>query len=309
MSIKIRLRDFIITLDDWIFAVADYTHDEGIRAVLRYLPDPRGERVRDGMRYRKLDFKDAFDFMREHRPEWVRDVHLVPFEEVREVLEPIRRIPELIEHNDKIATLVRVLQRGGVPLSSMGVTGSHLPGLAVASSDIDFIVYGAEWFRARDVIAEAKKEGGIGELSDEMWQRIYHKRIPAISFEEFLLHELRKGNRGMIGDTYFDLLYVRDWKDITPIQRGVDLERRRIEAVVTNADFAFDAPAVYQVEHEEIACVLSYTHTYAGQAFVGERIEAQGVVEQVGGVKRLVVGTSREPRDEWIRSLTLLENS
>jgi hypothetical protein len=30
-------------------------------------------------------------------------------------------------------------------------------------------------------------------------------------------------------------------------------------------------------------------------------------VEQVGDIKRLVVGTSREPKGEWIRSLTLLE--
>jgi hypothetical protein len=310
MEVKTRLRDFIVTKDEWIFAVADYTHQKGIRGILRYVPDPQGQRVKKGVRYRKLDFDDAFEFMHQHRPDWVEDVHIIPFEEVKQVLDPVERIPELIKRNDKIAAIVKVLLDGGVPLTSMGVTGSHLPDLASESSDIDFIVYGADWFKARDLIASAKKTGGaIGEISDDMWQRIYNKRIPAISFEEFLLHELRKGNRGMVDDTYFDLLYVRDWKDITPMQRGVDLERATIEAVVTNADYAFDAPSVYQVEHEEIEYVLSYTHTYAGQALVGEWIEARGMVEQVGDVKRLVVGTSREPRDEWIRSLTLLEKN
>jgi predicted nucleotidyltransferase len=53
--------------------------------------------------------------------------------------------------------------------------------------------------------------------------------------------------------------------------------------------------------------VLSYTHTYAGQALAGEVIEASGMVEEVEGFKRLVVGTSREPKGEWIRSLTLLK--
>jgi hypothetical protein len=81
----------------------------------------------------------------------------------------------------------------------------------------------------------------------------------------------------------------------------------RIEATVTNADLAFDSPAVYKVEHPEIDHLLSYTHTYAGQALPGELIEAQGVVERVGEKKRLVVGTSREPKGEWIRSLTLLK--
>ncbi len=53
--------------------------------------------------------------------------------------------------------------------------------------------------------------------------------------------------------------------------------------------------------------MLSYTHTYAGQALVGERIKARGMVEALGNIKRLVVGTTREPKGEWIRSLTLLD--
>jgi predicted nucleotidyltransferase len=38
-------------------------------------------------------------------------------------------------------------------------------------------------------------------------------------------------------------------------------------------------------------------------------LEARGMVEELAGHKRLVVGTSREPKGEWIRSLTLLESS
>jgi predicted nucleotidyltransferase len=111
----------------------------------------------------------------------------------------------------------------------------------------------------------------------------------------------------MVGGTYFDLLYVRDWKDITPCLRGTDIGNKTIEATITNADFAFDSPAIYKIDHTEISYVLSYTHTYAGQALPGERIEARGMVEIVGNMKRLVVGTTREPKGEWIRSLTLLE--
>jgi hypothetical protein len=141
-----------------------------------------------------------------------------------------------------------------------------------------------------------------------MWRKIYNKRIPEISFEEFVLHEKRKGNRGIVGGTYFDLLFVRDWEQITaPAIRGKDTRRMKIKARVTNADLAFDSPSVYKVEHEEIDHVLSYTHTYAGQALAGEIIEASGMVEEVEGFKRLVVGTSREPKGEWIRSLTLLK--
>jgi hypothetical protein len=306
--LRTRLRDFVITDDDWIFAVADYSHEEGIRSVLRYVPDPKGIRGTD-KKFRKLEFDDAFIFMKQTRPEWVKDVHVVPFDHVKQVLAPNERIPALIRENKKVREIVKALEKD-IPLDKMGVTGSLLPGLQNETSDIDFIVYGKSWFRARDIIAQAKKGNtALTEISDEMWQDIYKKRRPEISFDEFLIHELRKGNRGMVDGTYFDLLYVRDWEEITPFKRGVDTIAKTIEATVTNADFSFDSPAVFKVDHPEISCVLSYTHTYAGQALSGERIEARGMVETVGDIKRLVVGTKREPKGEWIRSLTLLEKS
>ncbi len=302
--LRTRLRDFIITHDDWIFAVADYCHEGGIRSILRYVPDPEGKRGAD-KKYRKLDFDDAFVFMKKERPEWVKDVHIVPWDSVKQILAPNERLPSLVKKNSKVRAIVNTLKT--IPLDKMGVTGSLLAGLENESSDIDFIVYGSSWFKARDIIARAKMEKNpITEISDEMWHEIYRKRKPELPFDEFLRHEVRKGNRGMVGGTYFDLLYVRDWGDIAPCLRGRDTGIETIEATVINADFSFDSPAIYKTDHPEISYVLSYTHTYAGQALVGERIEARGMVEVVGNMKRLVVGTTREPKGEWIRSLTLL---
>jgi len=307
--LKTRLRDFLLTKDDWLFAVVDYFHKDGIRATLRYVPDESGDRELNGIHYKKLDFGPAFEFMREQRPEWVRDVHVVPESEVKQLLCPSDRIPELVESDSRVAAIVKTLDKAGLSRSSMGVTGSMVAGLQNESSDIDFVVYGPAWFKARDAIAAAKKEEGpIEDIDEEMWQRIYRKRIPEISFEEFMLHESRKGNRGMVEGTYFDLLFTREWDQIKePLRRGTDTVKLKIEAEVTNSDFAFDNPSYYKVDHEEIDHVLSYTHTYAGQALPGEIIEARGVVEEVGDMKRLVVGTSREPKGEWIRSLTWLE--
>ncbi len=304
--LRTRLRDFIITKENWLFAVADYCHDKGIRSILRYVPDPKGKRGSD-KKYRKLDFDEAFEFIKIARPEWVKDVHIVPWDSVKEILAPNERLPSILKKNSRVRAIVNTLKKG-IPLEKMGVTGSLLAGLENENSDIDFIVYGKAWFKARELIEKAKKERThVTEISDEMWHEIYKKRKPELSFDEFLAHELRKGNRGMVGDTYFDLLYVRDWKDIEPCTRGYDIGIKTIEATVTNADFAFDSPAIYKVAHPEISYVLSYTHTYAGQALVGERIEARGVVEVVGDMKRLVVGTTREARGEWIRSLTLID--
>lgn len=304
---RTRLRDFIVTGNDWIFAVADYCHEGGIRSILRYVPDPKGTRGVD-KKYRKMDFDDAFVFMKKSRPEWVKDVHIVPWDSVKEILSPEKRLPSIANKNQKVKAIVKTLEKY-VPPGNMGVTGSLLPGLEIESSDIDFIVYGSPWFTARDVIKrEKEKKNPISEISDEMWHDIYKKRKPDISFDEFLLHEARKGNRGMVGGTYFDLLYVRDWKDITSCLRGQDIGYKTIQATVTNADFSFDSPAIYKIDHPEISYVLSYTHTYSGQALPGEWIEARGMVETLGNIKRLVVGTTREPKGEWIKSLTLLES-
>ncbi|HWR26149.1 MAG TPA: nucleotidyltransferase domain-containing protein [Methanosarcina sp.] len=308
--LKTRLRDFLVTKEDWIFAVSDYFRTDGIRATLRYVPDEKGERELNGKRYKKYDFEPAFEFMKKLKPEWVQDVHVVPDAEIKQILRPPDVIPELVNSDSRVRAIVKVLDMAEIPRTSMGVTGSMLAGLQNESSDIDFVVYGPLWFRARDAITAAKQQEGssVKEIDEEMWQRIYRKRIPEISFDEFMLHESRKGNRGMVEGTYFDLLFVREWDQIKePLLRGKDTVKMTIEAEVKNADFAFDSPAYYKVEHAEIDHVLSYTHTYAGQALPGEIIEARGVVEEVGNFKRLVVGTSREPKGEWIRSLTWLE--
>jgi predicted nucleotidyltransferase len=111
----------------------------------------------------------------------------------------------------------------------------------------------------------------------------------------------------MIGGTYFDLLFVRDWDQLPVVQeRGTDLRRCSLTARVLSTDFAFDSPAVYEIDHPVVSEILCYTHTYAGQALAGEVVEARGMLEDVCGQKRLVVGTSREPVGEWMRSLDLL---
>ncbi|MCR3883261.1 MAG: DNA polymerase subunit beta [Methanothrix sp.] len=303
------IRDFLETVDGWIFAVVDYHHPDGIRSILRYVPDPVGEREAGGVRYRKLDFEEAYAFLRKERQEYVRDVHVVPEEDVLRLFRPEEELSKAAERDERVAEIVSVLKAGGVPVEKMGITGSFLVGLEGPASDIDFLVRGREWWRARDVISAAKREDGrIRDLDEATWDKIYRKRVPEICRDEFVLHERRKGNRGVVDETYFDLLFTRDWDQIAPpFPPGEKAGRRKIDAVVLDAKFAFDNPAVYKIDHPEISTILCYTHTYAGQALRGERIEAVGVVEETREGPRLVVGTTREAKGEWIRSLTLLE--
>ncbi len=307
MTVKARIRDFFETKDGWIFAVADYTHPNGIRSLLRYVPDPSGERQVGGRRYKKLDFDPAFEFLRRERPEYISDLHVVPEEDILRFFrshEELRSVAAKDARVNKVATL---LSEAGVPWEEMGITGSMLIGLHGPSSDIDFVVYGPWWWKAREIVACAKADGSIEDLDEATWRKIYSKRKPEISFEEFVLHEKRKGNRGMIDGTYFDLLFTRDWSQIRPNLPGKVIGRRRIVAEVQDATFAFDSPAIFLLKHDEVKEIFCYSHTYAGQALPGEIVEAQGVVEETAIGMRLVVGTTREARGEWIRSLTLLD--
>jgi predicted nucleotidyltransferase len=306
--LNLRIRDFFQTRQGWIFAVSDYCHPHGIRSLLRYVPDLKGEREAGGRRYRKLDFDDAYRFLRIKQPDWVADLHQVPAEEIKLTFSPSHALLALAQTDPRVKRIVQTLAGAGVPMQQMGITGSMLVGLQAPGSDIDFVVYGPSWWKARDILARAKSNGEMDDLDEATWRKIYLKRKPEIGFEEFMIHEKRKGNRGMVEGTYFDLLFTRDWEQIQTQPRGRQAKAAQIEARVVNADFSFDSPAIYRLDHPEVKEIFSYSHTYAGQALPGERIEARGVLEETENGLRLVVGTTREARGEWIRSLTLMES-
>jgi predicted nucleotidyltransferase len=304
--LKARIRDFIETKNGWIFSVADYAYSEGFRCLLRYVPNPAGSRESGGKKYKKMEFDESFEFLLREKPKYVHDLHVVPEKDVARIYRPHKELPVVAKKDNRVNRISTLLAQGGIPGKCMGITGSMLVGLQSPSSDIDFVVYGSYWWKAREIVTKAKAEGLIQELDESMWRRIYSKRKPEIGFEEFVLHEQRKGNRGMIDGTYFDLLFTRDWSQIGPNLPGKVVGRHKIVGKVVDAQFSFDSPAIFKVEHE-ISEIFCYSHTYAGQALPGEIVEAVGVLEETPAGQRLVVGTTREAKGEWIRSLTLLD--
>ncbi|MGA9140098.1 MAG: nucleotidyltransferase domain-containing protein [Methanocella sp.] len=302
---KARLRDFIETWDDWIFSVVDYHNEDGVHCLLRYIAAPDGERVRNGVRYKKMGFDEAYQYVKERRPDYIKGVMVVPNDDVYRHYEPPKGLLRILDSDTRVKKMVKALD--GVSLADMGITGSKLVGLGAETSDVDFVVYGNSWFKARDMLQKAIADGRIDAIDEAGWKKIYAKRKPELTFDEFYVHEKRKGNRCLLDGVLTDLLFVRSWDQIGPkVPVGKDLGMRTITAKVTNAEFAFDSPAIYDVEHPEIKRVLSFTHTYAGQALAGETIEARGRMEKTPEGNNLVIGTSREPKGEWIKSLTLL---
>jgi uncharacterized protein len=304
--LPVRLRDFIEDKDGWLYAVSTYDNAESVGCVLRYVPDKQGERAHAlGRRYTKYDFDEAYALIAEKKPQYAGLLHWVPFSDIERVLKPDLEIGRIAHDHPRVQKLLDLFQ---LPAGTIGCTGSLLCGLENESSDIDMVVYGKHWFAAQKLVELGIRDGKVEGLSPAMWRKVYEKRKPEIPYDQFVLHEQRKYNRGQIEGTYFDILYTRSYDGLKSALtgKGTVLGKQTIEAKVTDASLAFDNPAIYEVEHESVARVLSFTHTYSGQALPGETIEACGVCEQHGSERWLIIGTTREARGQWIVSKTLL---
>ncbi len=303
-----RIRDFIKDKDDWIYAVCSYDNKERVGCILRYIPDESGERVSpEGVRYHKLSFDEAFSLIRSEKPDYFDLVHRVPYSDIIDLLKPDELFPKMAISDPRLTILQNLLS---VKTGNIGCSGSRLCGLEDINSDIDLVVYSEQFSEARESLRKAVKNHYLPELSDSLWRQIYEKREPDINFSDFVLHEKRKWNRGAIDGTYFDILYSRSYNSLYHelFYKGENLGQIKIEADVTDDSSVFDSPAIYKVNHEEISKVLSFTHTYTGQGFIGETIIAKGVCENFKGENYLIVGTTRNAHGEYILSKSLINH-
>lgn len=298
-------RDFIETEEGLIFAVVDGVPEDGkVLSFLRY--GSAG----------KVSTEAANALLHEHHPHYLHHsrrldakLHAVPIVHVQRHHRPRARLREILGQGAsdvieaKLLKLLDLLVEGGVPVGTVGVTGSLLIGRQKASSDVDLVIYGREhFFRARQWVRRLVEEGRLGDLDEAAWLDAYDRRGCELDFDEFLRHEHRKGNKGMIDGTKFDLALIVEETEPEPPGQWRKTGTALIQALVLDDSRAYDQPARYGIDHPEIGEVLSFTHTYVGQAFSGETIEAAGAVEtSETGRKRLVVGSTREALGEYIR--------
>lgn len=308
---KLLPRDFIETGEGLIFAVVSSLTEEGrALAFLRYVPHRQGRR--------KVGTAEANAFLHRHHPQYLHysrglDSHLhgVPLPAVTHHHCPRRRVAELMQRSSKdpleerVRTLLSLLGDAGVALEHLGVTGSLLIGQQHAQSDLDLVVYDrAAFLRARDAVRRQIAEGRLQDLSEADWDDAYRRRDCALDRAEFLRHERRKGNKGMVGGSKFDLALVAMAGDSDPEPGWSKAGRLTLRAHVKDAGLAYDQPACYALDHPSVGAIYAFTHTYAGQALTGEWVEACGDLEiSPGGQHRLVIGCSREAPGQYLKVL------
>jgi predicted nucleotidyltransferase len=310
MTATCQPRDFIETPEGLIFAVVDgCTEDGRVLCFLRY--------VREEGRLRKLGTDAANAYLYGRYPGFLfvsrrldATLHGVPAVAIQRHYRPRERVRELLRASArdaseaKAARWLQFMAARGLNPDRVGLTGSLLIGAQNAGSDLDFVIYGRDEFHAaRRLLRELIVLGELDGLSEADWREAYERRGAALSFDEYLWHERRKFNKGMIAGTKFDISLIDEDlpPDASPARK---LGATVLQATVADASHGFDHPALFRLDHPEVEVALSFTATYVGQAETGETVEIAGMLEETAsGRRRVVVGTSREAPGEYIRVL------
>ncbi len=304
-------KDFVQTKDGLMFAVVSYhPHQQKVGSFLRY--------ASSGDAWQKVDTAQANRLLSRHHPQYLfkskqfdAEFHAVNISDVVKHHRPEQRLKALLaakpqdEIEQKLHKLITILVQFGVNCDFLGLTGSMLIGQQKKGSDIDLVVYGRQAFhQTRDAVKQAVASGLIEELDLSLMKDNFNRRGGDLNFDDFAWHESRKFNKAAIDGTKFDIGMVCLPDELEHdhhhyIKQGVST----VKAVVLDDHRAFDFPARYLIDNEMTPEVVSFTHTYVGQAIAGETIEVSGAIEcdSASGQRRLVVGSTREAIGEYIK--------
>ncbi len=301
-------KDFIETADGLVFAVVDAKPEDGrVLSFLRY--------QRQQGRWLKLSTDSANQLLASHFPEHLyfsrrlqASLHAVPDAQIAVHHQPRQRLQRLRAGplSDPLETTLRefclLLQQQGVDLSQVGVTGSLLIGAQNQASDIDLVFYCRQTFqRTRDAVRTLQQQGACQALTRPEWRQAWLRRDCDLSLDDYIAAERRKFNKVIFQQRKIDLsLVANDAPEIAGdfVKQGPVC----LTVQIASDRYAFDYPAVYSLNHAEISTIVCFTATYHGHAQTGEWVEVSGQLEvSTSGERRIVVGSSREARGEYIR--------
>ena len=329
---------YVETPEGLIFTVKGLVHPPGrVVAYLRYMRDPSGDRVRGGVKYRRVyGFEEQESIVKTCYPKysyydsnWDAELQAVPLSDVVCTYSPDERLKGLFESRvgDKLEELAKgfaeeLSSTSGVDLGFMGVSGSLLLSLHHEGSDVDFMVYGREnCIKAqramRDLLDEAKSFKRLGEAQLKELYRSRSTETP-MSYEFFAKQELRKVIQGVYRGCMYFIRFVKDLNEVEESygeRRTRGLGRAKVRALVTDDLESIFTPCTYgvkclevlsgKVDAERLLEVTSFRGRFAEQALRGEEVEVKGRLEEVhfrGRIyQRLVVGS----RGDYMVSLSL----
>ncbi|TFG05368.1 MAG: hypothetical protein EU536_02020 [Promethearchaeota archaeon] len=345
MQIRPMDRDFIQTKEGFFFCIIGYTHPpERAISYLKYVPAESGKwKSGNQMLQRVLPHYSAqavlntFQFLESKYPEYLfydeySDITFsaVPYRRIktyfstRAKLAQIMNASKLDPLQTKLTQFILVLsERSGVPVTSMGITGSLLLEIHNPQfSDLDLTVHGVEnALKMKDTLKELfdQNDPEIQRLDASIaieWQKDKASRFGFSLSEAKVLFE-RKWNMGMFQNTRFSIHPIKTMEELDDNygeKRYLRGEPVEIRAKVVKVNNLF-MPSVYEVADVEVVSgiikggvreVISYEGLFDAAAEKGEYIRASGRIERVIDLKgkadyhRLVIGSKGENSHEFI---------
>jgi len=315
-------------MDGLIFTVKGLVHPpDRVIGYLRYLPDPHGDRERDGVRYRRVyRFQEQEEVLRADYPAYLSHdpvlgirVQSVPRRLIRTIHDPRRYLAtlrrrgpaDLVEkHALMLADLLR--KATNVPWDNLGISGSVLVRMHKPDSDIDLVVYGEVEgqvvYRTLRRLLEAPS-GPLRRPNREELAAIHaaHRLDTPLSFTDFARLQARKVNEVRFLDREVFIRFVK-WPDEAEERYGdrrfEPLGPAVIRARVTDSRDAIFTPCRYAVEDvtllegppvADLREIVSFRGRFSEQVQAGEWAVARGNVERVipqtgPAYHRLVIG-------------------
>jgi 2-amino-4-hydroxy-6-hydroxymethyldihydropteridine diphosphokinase len=322
---------YLETGDGLFFSVKGLEHppDRWI-AVLRYAPDPQGDRLKDGAAYRRFySFSDQELFLDANGPQYLAYdpffqtmLQSVPGSLVVRIHDPRQRLKELlISPNPKrlekdAADFASLLKKeAGVPWHSLGVSGSLLIGLDTGSSDLDISVFGEQncyqVYRALMRLLDDRSCAGLDRLDKKGMDQLFEDRSADTQMEadEFFRLERRKVNQGQFRNRVYFIRFIKEAYESGANYGQVHytkIGRAKVTATVSDDREAIFTPCRYILSEvrDQDGCklpdlteVVSFRARFCEQARTGEMIEASGMLESIQSDKgnswqRLLLGNS-----------------
>ncbi len=314
MEVKAKEGDLIHTTHSWIYDVKGLVHPpDRIVAFPRFFPDPRGDRRREGIAYRKVyALPERFQLLQAYFPHYLvfdsvfgERLCEVPRNDIQHYYNPVERLGELRGDGqldklevDALSFLEVLHDQAMVPWDKLGVSGSLLVRLYTPKSDIDPVVYGAgNCRRAFETLKSLTKDAKsvLKTYSLEELRVLYdfRSRDTQLVFEDFAITEHRKVLQGKFLRRDYFIRCVKDWDEVDERYGDVAYQKvgyAKIRATVSNDSEAIFTPCRYSVENvrllggkggEAVTEVASFRGRFCDQARTGETVVAQGKVEKV----------------------------
>ncbi len=321
--------DYLEDFYNNIFTVKGLLHPkDGSICVLRYLPTEEGDRIKDNLKYRKVDsLREIKEILLKKYPNYlkydkvfnrvlciVKHDEVFKFYKAREFLRELSK-RELKDTELKALELIEILKsRANLSYDSFGLSGSCLLNLSNYNSDIDLIVYGKEnSFKVYEALSQLFREAKeLSPYTSDHWRDFYERRSidTLMDLKPFIFHEGRKFQEGIFKGKEFFVRFIKNLEEIKEPYDSLSFHLMgysKIKAKVIDDIESIFTPCCYEVSDVEILAglnlknirkIVSYRGRFCQQAKVDERIIAQGKVEKViqngeESYYQLVLGESR----------------